>query len=236
MNRHMCMHKTRVHTIHTYRHAQKTHVHTQVTHAHTDISTTRTHDTRTYDTCRHTCSHNIDTGVHTQHTHVHTQQTHKRYTHTCRRQADTRFFSRCLTFLLRPLGFSVLVLALLSLMCPFRKLLPSWEAKGLGVTCCCLPQPVNDGAPPRRFWALSVLHLPSATARHRPRPSSDVSRLLKLCASLTPTCRTFTIPKASSSSITAARPTPMTPEPACPAPLLLDRSPRPQKRGAAENQ
>lgn len=137
-----CTHNTHVQT-----RTKDTRAHTSHTCTHRHKHETRAHDTRTYDTCRHTCSHNIDTGVHTQHTHVHTQQTHKRYTHTCRRQADTRFFSRCLTFLLRPLGFSVLVLALLSLMCPFRKLLPSWEGKGLGVTCCCLPQPVDDGAP-----------------------------------------------------------------------------------------
>lgn len=136
-----------VYTQHTRTDTHKRHTCTHVTHAHTDISTRHAHTTHAHTTRADTHAHNIDTGVHTQHTHVHTQRTHKRYTHTCRRQADTRFFSRCLTFLLRPLGFSVLVLALLSLMCPFRKLLPSWEAKGLGVTCCCLPQPVDDGAP-----------------------------------------------------------------------------------------
>lgn len=68
-------------------------------------------------------------------------------------------FPWCLTFfLLLPLGLSVLILALLLqdiLYCPLRKLLPSWEDKGLGVVDLMglsAPRPsklrpVSDGAP-----------------------------------------------------------------------------------------
>lgn len=67
------------------------------------------------------------------HTHVHTMH--------------TQLSAWCLTvFLLLPLGFPVLVLALIFqdiLNRPFRKLLPSWEGKGLGVAdwLASLPPP-----------------------------------------------------------------------------------------------
>lgn len=72
---------------------------------------------------------------------------------------------------------------------------------------------------PRRFWALSILHLSSATAQHSSFRSAasglcDVSGLLKPCL-VDPNCRTFTIPNASS-GLTTARPTPATPEPCWP--------------------
>ena len=83
---------------------------------------------------------------------------------------------RGLTFfllLLLLLGSPVLVLALLLqdiLKCPFGKLLPGWEGKGLSVASLPARLPHaselrsrDDGAL-RRLWAPALLRLPTATA------------------------------------------------------------------------
>lgn len=102
------------HTTHTDTRAQ-THTHNRHTHVHARDSFAHMH-MRTHNT--HVLAHR-HTRAHTTHMCTHNRRT---CTHT---DTHTLFSSGCLTFLLLPLGFSVLVLAQLSLMCPFRKLLPS---------------------------------------------------------------------------------------------------------------
>lgn len=88
-----------------------------------------------------------------------------------------------LLLLLLPLflGSSVLVLALLLqdiLKCPFGKLLPGWEGKGLSVASlpARLPhpgelRPHDDGAL-RSLWAPTLFRLPTATAAVQAAPAS----------------------------------------------------------------